>query len=194
MTYNPNSLKRTAIYYIEQPPSTMAKYTEEQLIELQSEAYTPNPQILEAFNKLIDEVKESIEQHHQHQKKWNNGDTYIDEHGNERSYHHMNRRRQSKGAAAVARPNLRKKSEAVIDEDGWATLAKPKKSSFAESEAVEERTKFRESSNGGTVRARPNNKNLGSSKAVDPREIISDKQTRAFNAFAALDDDDEDDE
>lgn len=56
----------------------MAKYTEEQLIELKSEAYIPNPPILEAFNKLIDEVKESIEQHHQHQKKWNNGDTYID--------------------------------------------------------------------------------------------------------------------
>ncbi|RCK63177.1 Cap-associated protein CAF20 [Candida viswanathii] len=175
----------------------MAKYTEEQLIELKTEAYTPSPQILDAFNKLIDEVRESIEQHHQHQKKWNNGDTYIDEHGNERSYHHMNRRRQSKGAAAAgARPNLRKKSEAVVDEDGWATLAKPKKGSFAEGDGIEERNKFRESSNGGggTVRARPNNKNLGSSKAVDPREIISDKQTKAFNAFAALDDDEDDED
>ena len=173
----------------------MAKYTEEQLIELKSEAYIPNPPILEAFNKLIDEVKESIEQHHQHQKKWNNGDTYIDEHGHERSYHHMNRRRQSKGFVGSARPNLRKKSEAFVDEDGWATLAKPKKTSFAEGEGIEERNKFRENSNnGGTVRARPNNKNLGSSKAVDPREIISDKQTKAFNAFAALDDDEEDDD
>ena len=39
---------------------------------------------------------------------------------------------------------------------------------------------------------RPNNK--GSSKAVDPREIASDKQTKAFNAFAALGDEDDDDE
>ena len=92
----------------------MAKYTEEQLIELKSEAYIPNPPILEAFNKLIDEVKESIEQHHQHQKKWNNGDTYIDEHGHERSYHHMNRRRQSKGSVGSARPNLRKNQKLLL--------------------------------------------------------------------------------
>ncbi|EMG49555.1 CAF20 Cap-associated protein CAF20 [Candida maltosa Xu316] len=174
----------------------MAKYTEEQLFELQTEAHVPNAQILDAFNKLIDEVKISIEQHHQ--KKWNNGDTYIDEHGNERSYHHMNRRRPSKGGAGVQRPNLRKKSEVVVvDEDGWATMAKPKKASFAEGDALEERNKFKESTAGGAssggIKARPNNKNLGSSKAVDPREI-SDKQTKAFNAFAALDDDDEDED
>ena len=105
----------------------MAKYTEEQLLELKSEAHTPKPEILDAFNKLIEEVKESIEQHQQHQRKWHNGDTYIDEHGHERSYHHINRRRQSKGASGVPRPNLRKKSEPVVDEDGWATLSKPKR-------------------------------------------------------------------
>ena len=46
----------------------MAKYTEEQLLELKSEAHTPKPEILDAFNKLIEEVKESIEQHQQHQR------------------------------------------------------------------------------------------------------------------------------
>lgn len=173
----------------------MAKYTEEQLLELKSEAHTPKPEILDAFNKLIEEVKESIEQHQQHQRKWHNGDTYIDEHGHERSYHHINRRRQSKGASGVPRPNLRKKSEPVVDEDGWTTLSKPKKGSFAEGDAIEERIKFRETNNSGAgIKARPNNKNLGSSKAVDPREIASDKQTKAFNAFAALGDEDDDDE
>ena len=104
----------------------MAKYTEEQLLELKSEAHTPKPEILDAFNKLIEEVKESIEQHQQHQRKWHNGDTYIDEHGHERSYHHINRRRQSKRCFWCTKTKF-KKSEPVVDEDGWATLSKPKK-------------------------------------------------------------------
>lgn len=170
----------------------MAKYTEDQLLALKEEAHIPQPQILEAFNKLIDQVKEHAAAEHERHKaiKWSNGDTYIDEHGNERPYHHMNRRRASR--SGTHKPNLRKKSvETVhVDEDGWATLSKPKKS-FGAEEANEEKNKFRES---GAVKARPNNKNLGSSKAVDPREVLADKHTRTFNAFEALEDNDDDDD
>ncbi|RLV93975.1 Cap-associated protein CAF20 [Spathaspora sp. JA1] len=162
----------------------MVKYTEEQLLEVKDEAYVPQAQILEAFNKMIEEVKEHAAAEHEKHKalKWSNGDTYIDEHGHQRSYHHMNRRRASRSGGN--KPNLRKKSE--VDQDGWETLAKPKKS-FGAEEGVEERNKFRDN----VTKARPNNKNLGSSKPVDHREIISDKQTRAFNAFEALEGDDD---
>ncbi|EGW30962.1 uncharacterized protein SPAPADRAFT_62869 [Spathaspora passalidarum NRRL Y-27907] len=164
----------------------MVKYTEEQLLEAREEAYVPSPQILEAFNQMIDQVKEHAAAEYEKHKalKWSNGDTYIDEHGHERSYHHMNRRRASRTGGS--KPNLRKKSE--VDQDGWETLSKPKKS-FGAEEGVEERNKFRE-----TIKARPNNKNLGSSKPVDHREIIADKPVKAFNAFAALEDDDDDEE
>ncbi|KAG7663577.1 CAF20 [[Candida] subhashii] len=170
----------------------MAKYTEEQLLEIREEAYVPQQQILDAFNKLIDQVKEHAAAEHERHKaiKWSNGDTYLDEHGNERPYHHMNRRRASR--TSTHKPNLRKKSvETVhVDEDGWATLSKTKKS-FGAEDGAEEKAKFREAVG---VKARPNNKNLGSSKAVDPREVLADKHTRAFNAFEALEDNDDDDE
>lgn len=171
----------------------MVKYTEEQLLAAKETGYVSQPEILEAFNEMVEQVKEhaAAEAERHRLAKWNNGDTYIDENGNERPYHHLNKRRASRTGT---KPNFRKKSVDVVqDDDGWNTL-KTKKS-FGAEEATEERTKFREGlKDGGAIRARPNNKNLGSSKAVDPREI-TDKQTRAFNAFAALgDDDDESDD
>lgn len=155
----------------------MAKYTEEQLLEAKELAYNPQPEALEAFTELVDSVREHWE------KKKTNGDTYIDENGNERLYNHLNRRRLSRTGN---KPIIRKKQETTVDEDGWATLTKQAKKSFGE-DAVEERTKFREA-----VRAKPNNKNLGSSKAVDSRDAIAEKHTIAFNAFEALGDDDDD--
>lgn len=171
----------------------MVKYTEDELLEFQDIAYNPQPQVLGAFNAMVDEVREHANAELERQKhlKWSNGDTYIDERGNERPYHHLNRRR---GSRSGAKPNMKRKgAEVVTDDDGWATMAKPKKS-FGAEEAAEERTKFRDSMKEGPVRARPNNKNLGSSKAVDPREAIADKNTVSFNAFAALGSDDDDDD
>lgn len=173
----------------------MAKYTEEQLYEIKEEAFNPQPEVLETFNKMVEHVKEHAAAEYERHKniKWSNGDTYIDENGNERPYHHMNKRR---GSRSGNKPNLRKKStEAIkVDDEGWATLTKPKKS-FGAEDGVDERNKFRESLKEGTVKVKPNNKNLGSSKAVDPRDAIADKQTNTFNAFEALgDDDDSDDE
>lgn len=171
----------------------MGKYTEEQLFEIQEEAHVPQPQILEAFNQMVELVKEHAAAEYEKHKniKWGNGDTYIDERGNERPYHHLNRRRASRTGT---KPNLRKKSvdTVKVDEDGWATLTKPKKS-FGSEDAVEERTKFREGlKDPQQIKVKPNNKNLGSSKAVDPRDAIADKQTISFNAFEALGDDDDD--
>mgnify|MGYP005983643141 CR=1 FL=1 len=169
----------------------MIKYTEEQLFEVQEQAYNPKPEILDAFNALVESVRE-----HNELKaafKRSNGDTYIDEHGNERSYRHMNRRRPSRTGV---NPNLKKKPAEVVkvDEDGWATFTKAKKS-FGAEDGTDERDKFRENvkDSGAAVKIKPNNKNLGSSKAVDPRDAIADKQTTTFNAFEALgaDDDDE---
>lgn len=178
----------------------MAKYTEEQLFQIKEETtYVPQPTILAAFNELIDQVKEHAHQQQQaeHARKWHNGDTYIDDRGNERSYHHLNRRRGSRsGGNQQQKPYLKKKNEVIKDEDGWETtvpVTGHKSGSFGagDNDANDDRNKFRESIG---VRAKPNNKNLGSSKAVDPREIASDKQTKTFNAFEALEGDDDDDE
>ncbi|QRG40909.1 hypothetical protein FDK38_005403 [Candidozyma auris] len=164
----------------------MVKYSEEQLLEAKELAYTPKPEILEAFNELVESVREHIA--NEKRARQTNGDTYIDERGNERSYNHLNRRRLSR--SGQNKPNLRKKAAEIVDEDGWATLTKPKKS-FGGEEGTDERDKFRDSLKDTAVKVKPNNKNLGSSKAVDPRETIVDKHTNTFNAFEALGDDDE---
>lgn len=180
----------------------MVKYTQEKLFELKGEAYNPLPDTLAAFNDLVELVRVHLNAEYEKQKalRWTNGDTYLDDRGNERSYHHMNRRRPSKTGV---RPNLRKKAVDVVsvDADGFETRKKTRQSVGAEDDE-DEREHFRESvktSGAVPLRARPNNKNLGSSKAVDSRDVTADKPKRAFNAFAALgddsdDDDDEDDE
>ncbi|KAM9935247.1 hypothetical protein OXX80_005175 [Metschnikowia pulcherrima] len=164
----------------------MAKYTEEQLFEAREHAYTPKPDVLDAFSRLVESVREHVA--NERRVKITNGDSYIDEHGHERSYNHFNRRRLSRGSGP--KPNLRKKSETTVDEDGWETTVKPRKS-FGGEDHENDRANFRESSKDTTVRVRPNNKNLGSSKAVDPRDAIADKHTNTFNAFEALGDDDD---
>lgn len=164
----------------------MPKYTEEQLLEARELAYTPKQDVLDAFSKLVESVREHVA--NERRVKITNGDSYIDEHGHERSYSHFNRRRSSRGTGP--KPNLRKKSETTVDEDGWETYVKPRKS-FGGDDHGDERSNFRDLFKDTAVRVRPNNKNLGSSKAVDPRDAIADKQTHTFNAFEALGDDDD---
>lgn len=167
----------------------MPKYTEEQLFEAREQAFNPKPEILENFNKLI----ESVREHHANEKrlKQTNGDTYIDEKGNERSYNLLNRRRLSR-SGGTTKPTLRRKTETTIDLDGWATTTKAKvRKSFSTEDETDERDQFRELIRDTTLKVRPNNKNLGSSKAVDPRDIVADKHTKAYNAFAALEGDDD---
>ncbi|CAH6718302.1 cap-associated protein Caf20p [[Candida] jaroonii] len=166
----------------------MAKYTEEQLFEIQEEAHIPQPEVLDAFNKLVETV--SIELAKSEKKKNHgphNGDTYFDEFGNERSYTSFNRRR---GSHSSKKPLKKKATEVAVDDDGWATLTTKHKKSFGE-DASDEKDKFRDSLKSEPAKVRPNNKKLGSSKAADPRETIADKQTVKFNAFEALGGDDD---
>ena len=166
----------------------MVKYTEEQLLEYKDEAHIPQPQILEAFNQLVESVAIEFQMNKANVKKPNNGDTFIDEHGNERPYTHMNRRR---GSRSGAKPNLKKKANEVqVDDDGWATLTDKQKKSFSGED--EELEAFREAIR-DSMKVKPNNKNLGSSKAVDAKDTIADKQTITFNAFEALGDGEADD-
>ena len=41
---------------------------------------------------------------------------------------------------------------------------------------------------------KPNNKNISSSRPADTRDIVADKPTMNFNAFAALESDEESDQ
>lgn len=174
----------------------MTKYSEETLLKLKNEGHNLQPDVLNAFNGLIELVREHFSAEFEKQKalRWTNGDTYIDDRGNERSYHHMNRRHPPKSAQ---RPKMRKKTAEVVqvDEDGWATRTKARKSSGVVDDE-EEREQFRESVKSGVsgvgLRPRPNTKNLGSSKGVDSRDAIADKAINSFNAFEALGDDDYD--
>lgn len=177
----------------------MTKYSVDTLFQLLKDAHNPQPDLLDAFNNLVELVRDHFAAELEKQKalRWTNGDTYIDDRGTERSYHHMNRRRPSKSSQ---RPNLRKKSADVVqvDHDGWATRTKPRKSAGAD-DAEDDRDHFRDSVKGpgpagGAIRAKPNNKNLGSSKAVDTRDTIADKPIKSFNAFEALGGSDDDDE
>lgn len=163
----------------------MAKYTVEELLDSRDLAYNPKPDVLETFHQMVDAIAEHVER----KVKIVHGDSYIDENGNERAYSHLNRRRLSR-SGNTTRPNLRKKSEPTVDQDGWATYVKPKKS-FGAEDGADEKIKFRESLKDTAVKVKPNNKNLGSSKAVDPRDAIADKHTNTFNAFEALGGDDD---
>lgn len=142
------------------------KYTEEQLLAAQPDARLADPEALAAFNELVEHVREYAEM-----ERRRAGDLYIDEHGTERLYTHLNRRRLLRTGN---KPVLRKKTEVSVDEDGWATMARPRRASGAEEE---ERPK-KDSKEKRT-------------KAVDPRDNIADKQPTAFNAFDALADDSE---
>ncbi|KAG7191723.1 p20 [Scheffersomyces spartinae] len=170
----------------------MAKYSEEQLLAIKEEAHVPQEEVLAAFNQLVDEVKAhaAAEAEKYRLSKRTNGDSYLDEHGVERSYHHLNRRRPSRTGN---KPNLRKKSvDAIqVDQDGWATMTKQRKSFNGEQD--DERKKFQDSVKDiSGMKMKPNNKNLGSSKAADPRDVLADRHANAFNAFLALGDDDDD--
>lgn len=161
----------------------MVKYTEEELLKFQDEAYVSHPDILEAFNQLVDNVIELSNA----KKIYRSGDTFIDENGNERSYQHFNRRR---GSRSGSKPIKKKTGEVAVDDDGWATLSAKHKKSFTEDSALDDKDKFKETYRDAT-KAKPNNKKLGSNKAVDPRDTIADKQTINFNAFEALGDGDD---
>jgi len=100
------------------------------------------------------------------------------------------RRRSSVGVRPKFKTNRPKRAPAPQpDADGWVTLDKQKKKSFG-SEELSEKQKFKESLKDTQVKVRPNNKNIGSSKPADARDI-ADVPKATFNAFAALGDEDD---
>ncbi|ODQ82603.1 hypothetical protein BABINDRAFT_159155 [Babjeviella inositovora NRRL Y-12698] len=169
----------------------MAKYTEEELLAVQEKAVAPQGTIIDAFNQMVEEVKAFQAQHEKAHVRFHNGDSFLDENGEERFYFTHRRRssRHSETKSNVRRQKI--KEQLQTDDDGWSTLVKPKKS-FGE-EAVSERDEFRKSFKETQVKVRPNNKNISSSKPADPRDVV-DKTARAFNAFDALVSDSEDSE
>ncbi|CCH41028.1 Cap-associated protein CAF20 [Wickerhamomyces ciferrii] len=150
----------------------MAKYEIEQLIQLRETAYVPTSVDFAEFTKSILEERER-----QAQQEEESGFT-------------GGRRRSSIGIRPKFKTNRPKRAPAPQpDADGWVTLDNHRKSASGE-EAANEKQKFKDSLKSDTtqVKVRPNNKNLGSSKPVDSRDIIADQQKSTFNAFAALGD------
>jgi cap-associated protein CAF20 len=151
------------------------KYTQEDLIELRTNAVVPTQFDFAQFTQAIEQQRglQEEEQHH-------------DAFGRRRSSHHLVR--------PVFKPRKPKAAPPQPDADGWVTLNK--KNSVSGEEATQARDKFRESvketSSQGFIR--PNNKNISSSKPADARDIIADKPKTAFNAFAALGSDDDESE
>lgn len=156
----------------------LKKYTQEELVELREHAVVPTQFDFEEFTKSIEEqraIQEEELHHHHHEGS-----------GRRRSSHHLTR--------PAFKPRKPKALPPQPDADGWVTLNK--KNSVSGEEATQSRDKFREhvKEQGASQQyARPNNKNIGSSKPADARDI-TDKPKTTFNAFAALGSDDDDDD
>lgn len=165
----------------------MPKYTIEELLQLKPEEVQPVNFNAVEFKALIEKVKQlqalREEEYHNH------------------SHHHghFNRRRSSHHHG---RPKVNKhKPKVVVDEEGWATF-EPKNTSAVAEEAEEgdansngdKKNRSNDTLAQETVKIKPNNKNISSSRPADNRDIIIDKQIHGFNAFAALDNEEEDEE
>ncbi|AAS53025.1 AER345Wp [Eremothecium gossypii ATCC 10895] len=145
----------------------MAKYTEEELLQLKPTYDVAVNFDVDAFKAMIAEVAE----HHEiadlfHQK------------ARRRSSHHHG-----------VKPKIKAhKPRITTDDDGWCTSTR-KTSVVAVGDDGEPSPAFVAQE---TLRVKPNNKNIASSRPADTRDIVADKPTMSFNAFAALESDDED--
>ena len=147
---------------------TLALYSYEEILNLKSNAVIPVGFDHEQFNL---DFHERIE---------------LAKKNRRRSSHHFNSRPK------VHRP----KPKVATDDDGWSTVVVETEDQPADETAVEEKTSEETATTeettgknkkvkGTVVKARPNNKNLGSSRAADAKDI-QDIKKKAFNAFAAL--------
>ncbi|AMD18575.1 HBL327Cp [Eremothecium sinecaudum] len=144
----------------------MAIYTEEELLQLKpAQNGTVNFDV-DAFKTMIAEVAE----HHEiadlfHQK------------ARRRSSHHQ-----------VVRPKLKgHKPKITTDEEGWSTTTRKASLAAGEEEEQQQPTFVAQE----TIKIKPNTKNIASSRPADVRDIVVDKPTMSFNAFAALESDEE---
>lgn len=150
----------------------MVRYTIEELFHLKPTEVLPVKFDATEFRAIIEKVKEiqalKEEEYNLH------GHT-----NRRRSSHHFHTRPKVKHT----------KPKVTTDSDGWSTFEAVKKEG-------EEGEEIEDDDEGvavvpETLRVRPNNKNISSSRPADNKDIISDKQTNAFNAFAALESDEE---
>mgnify|MGYP003366150581 CR=1 FL=1 len=167
----------------------MPKYTIEELYQLKPEEVQPVNFDAVEFKALIEKVKQLQALR---EEEYNNGHGHF---GRRRSSHHH------------TRPKVNKhKPKVVVDDEGWATFEtktateEGQEGSNDEGSAIEythgenKKTRSSDSLVQETVRVRPNNKNISSSRPADNRDIIMDKKINGFNAFAALGSDDEDED
>lgn len=156
----------------------MVRYTIEELLQLKpSETLTPNFDAAE-FRAIIEKVK------------------HLQDLKEEEFSHfgHFNRRRSShhhgKPKAKHTKPKV------TIDSDGWSTFEGNKKGSGDEDE--QEKPNRENAPQPAiaqeTIKVKPNNKNISSTKPADAKDIVADKPINSFNAFAALESEEEDDE
>lgn len=155
----------------------MVRYTIEELLQLKpSETLTPNFDAV-AFRAMIEKVK---------QLQAVKEEEFLAHHGG-----HFNRRRSSHHHG---KPKIKHtKPKVTTDSDGWCTFEAKKKGSGdeEEEEVVKEAAPVQVAQE--TLKIKPN-KNISSSRPADAKDIITDKPTLSFNAFAALESEDEDDE
>lgn len=158
----------------------MQRYTIEELFELKPSETLPVDFDAAEFKAIIEKVKQ-VQQLREEEFLASGGHF-----GRRRSSHHFH-----------TRPKVKhNKPKVTTDEDGWSTF-EPKVAGEGEDDegvAVPERSNSNPIIAQETMKVKPNNKNIGSSRPADTRDIIADKQTLSFNAFAALESDSEDED
>ncbi|CCH59191.1 hypothetical protein TBLA_0B03500 [Henningerozyma blattae CBS 6284] len=110
---------------------------------------------------------------------------------------HFNRRRSSHHYHNMMKPKIKhNKPKFKTDENGWSTLDTSAKDESSAIEDDEQSSKSKKESSPGSfhevVKVKPNNKNISSSRPADTKDIVADKQTLNFNAFAALESESDD--
>lgn len=156
----------------------MARYTIEELLQLKpSETLTANF-AAEEFRAIIEKVK---------QVQALREEEFAAHHGG-----HFNRRRSSHHHG---RPKVKHtKPKVTTDSDGWCTFEGKKKGSGDEEEEEDFKEVISAPIAQETLKVKPNNKNISSSRPADPTDLATDKPTLSFNAFAALESDEGDEE
>lgn len=148
------------------------RYSVEELLQLKPTEVQPVDFDADEFKAIIEKVKQ-IQQLREEE---------FLAHG------HFGRRRSSHHHHT--RPKTHK-PKVKTDDDGWSTFETVKKEAGA-TDGEEEKKESSPSLSADVIRIKPNNKNLGSSRAADNSDIARDKPTLNFNAFAALESEDED--
>ncbi|SGZ40757.1 uncharacterized protein HGUI_02957 [Hanseniaspora guilliermondii] len=103
--------------------------------------------------------------------------------------------KQRRASHATTKPKVHKpKPRVSVDESGWSTVVVDPIEGEHEETVVEtspatngfeEKSNKKKKNAKNVIKARPNNKNLGSSKAADGKDI-QEGMKKAFNAFDAL--------